>query len=392
MLKDQNFNSQTIHPNKNFTIIQNDLIRSPKLSCKAYKLLCIGLSHSDKWVFNKENISKSFKEGIHTVKEAMKELRKLGYLHLKASRKGKNFTGHQWFWFADPISEEDFQKIYGQYDFRSLRNSDSPKTIPTLEDHSLRKQNIKENIYAKAYIQKKAVKPKVCAENYAPKGASDAVKKSKPVEKKIAFREKVLLKPSEVEKLKKFVISKLSVSKDSVSEFLERAYDVLNERKTIYNQDYISDYLALRKWVALKVKNDLNMESSKQEIKEKNLQFVKRLRDSLAKMQKRGCLSVQGDQVTDEVLKKSASIFNPKLKSFLPGWYDLKYNEEQDLQRIKNLNLQRFQEIKEHYARKEKFLKINFKDQKIINRESGDAISLYDDMCISKIYGWFESC
>ncbi len=107
------YNSFTHHTEKNFTIIQNELIRSPFLSCKGFKLLCIGLSHSGKWLFRKSQISTCFKEGEHTLNEAMKELREIGYLHLESKRNddGK-MEGHKWFWFPEPISVEEFKKIF----------------------------------------------------------------------------------------------------------------------------------------------------------------------------------------------------------------------------------------------------------------------------------------
>ena len=53
----------------NFTMVQNNLIRSSTLSCKAFKLLCIGLSHSGKWTLKKNQIVTYFKEKEHTLDE-----------------------------------------------------------------------------------------------------------------------------------------------------------------------------------------------------------------------------------------------------------------------------------------------------------------------------------
>ena len=131
-------NSYTHRTSKDFTMIQNGLIRSPSLSCKAFKLLCIGLSHSGKWIFRKSQICTCFKEGDYTVDEAMKELRSLGYLHLTAkTSEGNKFNGHRWFWFEHPVSEEDF-KIFlrdlGFQGFGDSRDSENPgdlrKQIP----------------------------------------------------------------------------------------------------------------------------------------------------------------------------------------------------------------------------------------------------------------------
>ena len=126
-------NSQTIRSKTDFTVLMNNLIRSPLLSCKAYKLLSIGLSHADSWVFRKKQIATNFKEGAHTVDEAMKELRTLGYLHLIARRgaDGK-MCGHRWYWFDIPLSEEEFKKRYRNPeipDFGDLGESENPALL-----------------------------------------------------------------------------------------------------------------------------------------------------------------------------------------------------------------------------------------------------------------------
>lgn len=140
------FNSYTQAPETHFTQISNALIRTPTLSCKAFKLLCIGLSHSSWWEFNKKQIATCFKEGDHTLDVAMKELRDLGYLHLVARRRyDGRMVGHNWFWFYEPLSEENFKKFHrnlenpelggnrGSEDMGDIRRPEEKKTIPSKE-------------------------------------------------------------------------------------------------------------------------------------------------------------------------------------------------------------------------------------------------------------------
>ncbi len=145
----------THHKKQNFTIIQNDLIRSKELSCKAFKLLCIGLSHSGKWKFQKEQIIRDcFKEGRHTVNEAMKELKKNGYLHTVAKQKPNGqMDGHYWYWFAEKTSDEEFKKIlrelgfpaFGKPDIRKTRSSENLDDLrrPTSKNTNDRKNKKK---------------------------------------------------------------------------------------------------------------------------------------------------------------------------------------------------------------------------------------------------------
>lgn len=117
-------NSFTKRSKKDFTMIQNSVIRNSSLSCKAFKLLCIGLSHSGSWTFIKKQIATCFKEGMHTVDEAMKELRASGHLYLKSAANGNGeFAGHSWFWFEEPISEEEFKLFSGEGGFPGDRKS-----------------------------------------------------------------------------------------------------------------------------------------------------------------------------------------------------------------------------------------------------------------------------
>ena len=138
-------NSYTHRATKNFTIIENDLIRSPSLSCKAYKLLCIGLSHSGNWSFNKTQIATCFKEGVHTVEKAMKELRGIGYLHLKAiNGPGGKMKGYHWFWFDKPISDEEFKKFHRDGAFPGTGENGQPVNQGALRRPSLKKTKDKE--------------------------------------------------------------------------------------------------------------------------------------------------------------------------------------------------------------------------------------------------------
>jgi len=141
-------NSYTVQTNRDFTIIQNDLIRDPNLSCKAFKLLCIGLSHAGTWNFYKKQIATCFKEGMHTVDSAMKELRDLGYLHLKSrtviDEKTQTYqmAGHTWYWFESPVSEEEFKKSFRNSGFPDLGNSGDSENPGDIRRPTPKKTNL----------------------------------------------------------------------------------------------------------------------------------------------------------------------------------------------------------------------------------------------------------
>lgn len=137
-------NSYTPSKRRDFTIIQNKLIRDSSLSCKAFKLLCIGLSHDGSWNFKKWKIAQSFKEKEHTIDEAMKELKAIGYLHTipQKSSDGK-MAGHKWFWFEDPISGEEFKKRFRKGDFPEFGDFRQSENHPDLRRTSSKKTNLK---------------------------------------------------------------------------------------------------------------------------------------------------------------------------------------------------------------------------------------------------------
>jgi len=135
------FNSFTQIKKKDFTIIQNELIRDPNLSSKAFKLLCIGLSHSGKWKFYKDQIGKCFKEGEYTVDQAMKELRQLGYLHLVAKKNGNKFEGHNWYWFENPVNKDEFKKSLGKGGFLEVQDFSSSENLTGIQEDQLSRKS-----------------------------------------------------------------------------------------------------------------------------------------------------------------------------------------------------------------------------------------------------------
>jgi hypothetical protein len=98
---------------KDSTSIDNNLIKNPAMSSRAFKLLCIGLSQTEHYKYNKLDLADFFKEGLHTIHKAVVELRKLGHLHLKnkTTEDGK-MDGYEWFWFEDPITVTEFNDSF----------------------------------------------------------------------------------------------------------------------------------------------------------------------------------------------------------------------------------------------------------------------------------------
>lgn len=67
-------------PEKNFTIIDNQIIRNHKLSRAARALLIEILSYPDDWQTNSFNLARAGKEGRDAIRKMLKELETEGYL------------------------------------------------------------------------------------------------------------------------------------------------------------------------------------------------------------------------------------------------------------------------------------------------------------------------
>lgn len=64
----------------NFTMITNEFARDPHVTPRAAKVYLYLMSHSEGWETSAERIHKALGMGLTTVKEALKDLEKLGYL------------------------------------------------------------------------------------------------------------------------------------------------------------------------------------------------------------------------------------------------------------------------------------------------------------------------
>ena len=109
---------------------------------------------------------------MHTVCEAMKELRELGYLHLVASRENGVMQGHTWHWFEEPLSEEEFKKCFRKGGFPALGDFSESEAltdirIPSNKNTNSSKEDKKDNVSAaRPQPKKKLQKPTPSKKNF----------------------------------------------------------------------------------------------------------------------------------------------------------------------------------------------------------------------------------
>lgn len=79
-------------PDANWTVVQNAVLRHPRLTFKARGLLCYLLSLPDNWQVSAERIATGGPDGRDAIRSALSELEREGYL---VRRKSQNRRG-QW--------------------------------------------------------------------------------------------------------------------------------------------------------------------------------------------------------------------------------------------------------------------------------------------------------
>jgi len=265
---------------KRFTTVSNKLAQDTEISLKAKGLMVYLLSLPDDWIVYVDHLAKTLKEGKSAILSALKELKGFGYVHL--TKKGFK-EGWEYFIFEEPTSREEF-KLF-------LRTNRFPNNSKTEQFENQQLQSPKE-----PYIQKKDLP--------TPKSAGGKVKL-------INVKERVNLTQKQYDEL----------IKDYGKEAFEWIIEKLNTHKINKNQEYSSDFRAIKRWVIGAWKNETNRENANKEILEKNLKALKDIQENMERKQKRGLLIMDTDQARDTVLGKSCSLYNVNMPDIVAKWY-----------------------------------------------------------------------
>jgi hypothetical protein len=82
---------RTPHPTKNFTIVQNEIVRNPSLSFKARGLLIYLLSMPADWSSSSTNLARMAPDGRESIRTGMRELHDAGFM---VTTKRQTESGH----------------------------------------------------------------------------------------------------------------------------------------------------------------------------------------------------------------------------------------------------------------------------------------------------------
>lgn len=87
---------------KNFTILDNQMIMNKDLSYKALGLLTLMFAVPDTWNFSEKGLAAIKADGVTSVRNGLNELEKLGYLIREKTRTGGKYTGVTYHIFEEP--------------------------------------------------------------------------------------------------------------------------------------------------------------------------------------------------------------------------------------------------------------------------------------------------
>ena len=130
---EQNKSIIRVQKSANYSIISNHPLNNPDLSFKAKGLLTYLLSKPDNWVISISHLAKVSTDQIASVRSAVKELRKNGYMTLSVSRENGKiqqwiYTAHELPQLSENIEREpdtDFQQVaFQQVENQRVLNTD----------------------------------------------------------------------------------------------------------------------------------------------------------------------------------------------------------------------------------------------------------------------------
>lgn len=119
---------------KNYTVLDNTILRDNRLSLQAWGLFTYCWSMPDDWVFYEDELLKHFTNGKGSMQTARDELEKFGYLKRKRNRNSKGqFTDPDWLLIPEPTSN---------FPMLDKPKQDKPKQEkPALENQQLQNTN-----------------------------------------------------------------------------------------------------------------------------------------------------------------------------------------------------------------------------------------------------------
>ncbi len=130
-----------------FTIIDNQIFKDKRLSCKDIGLLCLMYSLSNDWDFSIAGLSVICKDGTAIIRSGIENLEKYGYLTRKQVREDNGtFDGYDYYLYMDPKDNPDFpsKEVLPLLENLTSVNTSSVRPISDI-DTQVNKQEVSKN-------------------------------------------------------------------------------------------------------------------------------------------------------------------------------------------------------------------------------------------------------
>lgn len=109
-------------PQRNYSIIDNAIIRNQKLTRGARALLIEILSYPDNWRTNSLSLSNAGLEGRDAIRRMMRELEEAGYCRCIKQQDQRGRWNSSWYFYDYPIIEDPAQKDMHMFRLHAVDN------------------------------------------------------------------------------------------------------------------------------------------------------------------------------------------------------------------------------------------------------------------------------
>lgn len=121
---------RTARPERNFTIISNEIIRNQKLSRSARALLIEILSYPDNWRTSSIDLARAGLEGRDAIRRMLRELTAARYCRIVRGQDERGRWTSAWYFYDTPIPEEEFIEPPHRKNVDNMGTTQEKETTP----------------------------------------------------------------------------------------------------------------------------------------------------------------------------------------------------------------------------------------------------------------------
>lgn len=118
---------------RDYTVLDNEMLRNPNLSLKAKGLLAFVLSRPDDWVFTIRGLAHFCRDGPDSVRSAVQELEKAGYIVRRRKRENGKYREMKYDVYEKPVQDFPVQENRGMGNPLQEKGSQPNTDIPNIE-------------------------------------------------------------------------------------------------------------------------------------------------------------------------------------------------------------------------------------------------------------------